>query len=686
MNHTQKLTKKMFAGLITLLMLTTLIPLPALGSAHNPNSTEYDYGVEFWHEETPDVGFYINAAANYTLLDVDKPNFGTSSGEWSVMNLLRGMYTGSDYINQIPNNYFEDYRERVFDYVDNKNGNLDRNKSTEWSRSILSMNAMNEDITNIAGYDYIEKLSESHSFSHRQGINGPIWILIAMNTGNDNLYTPEEYNDKTGKEANLADFNTEGKLIDYILEKEITHQNTGDIGGWALMFNLPDPDITGMALQSLAPYYLNKEKFDDTDSTYSYEELAQAVERGVVSLKEMQLADGSFPAFGNTNAESTTQAIVALTALDIDPSTSSHPLPNIDKIVNFQTTGAFGNGVYTNNMIDALLTFWADRSYQTKSKADGEYYAIGGFKHVKSGNDGGGGSGVGVNGMATDQSLYGLIAYDRFITGENTLYDMQDMLPRRGGKSYDTFEPTEYNMNLYLNEEKDKVENTPPKKVSPYELIELPEIEEEARKVVGWTNRTDGKGKLFEPGSLLSIPNLKGKGNELNLHAVYDMDEFNVTLHSDGGLYDEALVPSTITVKDTVELPTKNEISKKGYEFVGWYENEGFISDRQTEISKGTTHDVELYAKWNQLDSADKQALEKAIKKAEKVSTKGMTKDSVLTFNTLIEDAKVIINDEEVNQDVVDEMTTKVNKAEEILVVDKSELEEKIEEGKKVLE
>src|SRR5699024_1916644 len=139
-----------------------------------------------------------------------------------------------------------------------------------------------------------------------------------------------------------------------------------------------------------------------------------------------------------------------------------------------------------------------------------------------------------------------------------------------------------------------------------------------------------------------------------------------------------------ITVEDTVELPTKNEISKKGYEFVGWYENEGFISDRQTEISKGTTHDVELYAKWTPLDSADKQALEKAIKKAEKVSTKGMTKDSVLTFNTLIEDAKVIINDEKVNQDVVDEITTKVNKAEEILVVDKSELEEKIKEGKKV--
>lgn len=674
MKQTHIFTRYFFIGLIVLLMLIPFAPLKTLGVSHNPHSLEYDYGVEFWHDDTPDVGFYINAASNFTILQVAEPNVGTIAGEWSVMNLLRGMYIGADYINQIPNNYFEDYRDRVFDYVDNKNGNLHRAKSTEWSRVILAMNAMNQDITNIAGYDFIKKLSESHKFSHRQGINGPIFALIAMNTGHDKLYEP----------GDKPDANTEGKMIDFILDKEITHQNTGVKGGWALGGSKPDPDIIGMALQGLASYYLDKEMFEATDSKHSYGEFAETVERGIVALKQTQLPDGSFPAFGNTNSESTTQAIVALTELDIDPLTEGHELSHINQTVSFKTQGTFQDGVFTNNMVDALLTFWADRSYETKSKADGEFYAVGGFKHIKSGNDGGGGSGTGVNGMGTDQSIYGLIAYDRFIKGENKLYDMQDMLPRRGGQSYDTIEPKEYKMNLYLNENNKKLENETQKTVSPYEVIELPEFEDTGKEVVGWTNRTDGEGKLFEPGALLSIPDLKGKGSELNLYAVYDRDEFNLTLNSDGGTYDEAQVPSTITVEDTVKLPNKDEISKKGSEFVGWYENEEFTSDRQIEL-KETTADVELYAKWNQLD-VDKQALEKAIKNAAKVSTKGMTEESVSEFNKTIEDAKLLRDNKGAKQKEIDEMTDKVNQAEEELVVDKSELEEKIKEGKKVLE
>lgn len=678
MNYTHKFSKKVFVGLITLMMLTALIPLQTLKAAHNPHSTEYDYGVEFWHDDTPDTGFYINAAANFTLQQVKEPNFGTSAGEWSVMNLLRGMYTGSDYINQIPNNYFESYKDKVFNYVESKDGNLDRNKSTEWSRTILTMNAMNQDITNIAGYDFIAKLSESHRFSYRQGINGPIWILLSMNTGRDKLYKSEE-----------ADANTEGKLLDYILDREIYNPTQDITGGWSLFVYgnnpQPDPDITGMALQGLAPYYLDKAMFEATDSKHTYEEFAQAVERGVVALKRTQLPDGSFAAFGNTNSESTTQAIVGLTELNIDPLTEGHKLPHINQTVNFKTVGTFQNGVFTNNMIDSLLTFWADRSFETKSKTNNESYAIGGFKHIKSGNDGGGGAGTAVNGMATDQSLYGLIAYDRFKQNENRLYDMQDMLSRRGGKSYDSYESTEYKINLYLNENREVLDKKVPKTVSPYEIIELPEWEDEGKKIVGWTNRTDGKGKLFEPGVLLSIPNLQGQGNELNLHAVYDMDEFKLTLNSDGGTYDETKVPSTITVDDQVKLPTKDEISKKGYAFTGWYENAEFIGDRHTEIKKGTTSNVEFFAKWNQL-TIDTQALEKAINKVEKISTKGMTKESVLLFTSIIEEAKELLASQDTTPEAIDQMTDKVNNAEKILVVDKSELEEKIKEGKKVLE
>src|SRR5699024_2392865 len=105
----------------------------------------------------------------------------------------------------------------------------------------------------------------------------------------------------------------------------------------------------------------------------------------------------------------------------------------INKTVNFVTEGAVHDNVKTNNMIDKLLTFWAPGTMKVDTedftKEDQEIYRIaGGFKHVTSGNDGGGGSGTSVNGMATDQSIYGLIAYNRFKKGENPLYDMTDMI------------------------------------------------------------------------------------------------------------------------------------------------------------------------------------------------------------------------------------------------------------------
>lgn len=54
------------------------------------------------------------------------------------------------------------------------------------------------------------------------------------------------------------------------------------------------------------------------------------------------------------------------------------------------------------------------------------YCKGGGFAHVNEGYDGGGGSGTGLNAMATDQGMYALDAYYRYINGKNKLYNMTD--------------------------------------------------------------------------------------------------------------------------------------------------------------------------------------------------------------------------------------------------------------------
>src|SRR5699024_7120223 len=113
------------------------------------------------------------------------------------MGLLRSINQVYYYHDLLDRSYFEGYLHRVEEYVEQKEGNLDRSKSTEWSRAFLSLSALGYDVTNVAGYDFIDKLSSSYSFSLRQGINGPIWEIIALNTGGYELYedpseVPEE--------------------------------------------------------------------------------------------------------------------------------------------------------------------------------------------------------------------------------------------------------------------------------------------------------------------------------------------------------------------------------------------------------------------------------------------------------------------------------------------------------------
>lgn len=160
---------------------------------------------------------------------------------------------------------------------------------------------------------------------------------------------------------------TRENLIGHILEQE----KSG--GGWALFGSKADPDITAMALQALAPYY-------DKD-----EEVKAAADRALAALSGIQAADGGFGSWGSVNSESCAQVVVALTALGIDP----------DSDPRFVKNG--------KSALDALLSFTTEE---------------GGFSHV---------AGGGTNGMATEQGYYALAAYDRYLSGKTSLYDMSDV-------------------------------------------------------------------------------------------------------------------------------------------------------------------------------------------------------------------------------------------------------------------
>ncbi len=302
-----------------------------------------------------DLGKAINETAALMFKNTPNPNVGTLAGEWTVLSLARSGY-------KIPQGYYDNYYNNVVKTLEDCDGNLHNMKYTEYSRVILGLTSIGKDVRDVGGYDLTKPLADFNKVI-KQGINGPIFALIALDTNNYDIPDVEEGKVQTTREM----------LIDYILSKEITDKD-GNVGGWALTGKVPDPDITAMALQSLA-------KYKDEEKVKPY------VDRAINVLSKIQLPTGGYSSWGTTNSESIAQVIVALTALGIDPA----------KDERFIKAG----GKWT---IPAIMDFYVEG---------------GGFKHVLDKE---------IDGMATDQGMYAIIAYDRFLKGKNKLYDMTDAL------------------------------------------------------------------------------------------------------------------------------------------------------------------------------------------------------------------------------------------------------------------
>ena len=278
----------------------------------------------------------------YLYKAVPQPGIGTTKGDWSVTALARGRF-------DVPRSYYEGYYTRVAVELAEADGVLSASKYTEYARVILGLTAAGYDPSQVAGYNLFDNLADYDKVVE-QGVNGLASALLALDSRDDSL--------------NQAG-NIRQRYVDGILAAEIQG------GGWSLMGDKADPDITAMALQALAPYQ-------------EQEAVRAAVERGVNCLSAMQDANGRFIGVDGENAESSAQVVIALSTLGINPKSDERFVKE--------------NG----NALSAL-----------------QAYALpgGGFKHLLNGE---------ADDMATDQGILALTAYDRLINGENTLYDMTD--------------------------------------------------------------------------------------------------------------------------------------------------------------------------------------------------------------------------------------------------------------------
>ena len=305
-----------------------------------------------------EVAAAVHDTAEYIYTTVRDPQVGSIGGEWAVLGLARSGY-------EVPDSYYQDYYATVEKYVEACGGVLHDKKYTEYSRVIVALSAIGKDARDVAGYDLTKALGD-YEKTIWQGLNGPIWALIAL----DSAGYPMPENPDAEIQA------TRQMYIDRILECQLPD------GGWSLFGGTEsatasdgtaDPDITGMALQALSKY---------RDQPL----VAQAIQEALACMSEQQSTDGGFSSWGTANAESCVQIIVALCELGIDLDD-----PRFVK-----------NG---NTVLDNLMTFYRE----------GE-----GFLHTQSGS--------GSNQMATEQGFYALVAAQRAMEGRSSLYRMSDAI------------------------------------------------------------------------------------------------------------------------------------------------------------------------------------------------------------------------------------------------------------------
>ena len=266
-----------------------------------------------------DVDDIFNATGAY-LASLGTPGVGSIGGEWLVVGLLRAGYA-------VPEGWAEGYYANAITYINenmNAQGQLHSAKSTDNSRMILALTALGKDVTNVGGKNLLTALADL-DYVKKQGINGPIWALIAFDSHDYTIPTLSGSGTQT----------TRGNLIATILGEQLAD------GGWALSGINADPDMTAMALQALAPYY-------STNAA-----VKTAVDKALAKLSAMQDDTGGYGSWGTVNSESCAQVIVALSALGINPDTDSR----------FVKNGC--------SVVDALYTYYVDG---------------GGFRHILSGS------------------------------------------------------------------------------------------------------------------------------------------------------------------------------------------------------------------------------------------------------------------------------------------------------------
>lgn len=241
-----------------------------------------------------DASALAKEVAAVLMEENENPMLSSIGGEWMIKGITHAGI-------EVPQEYYDIYYDNVRAEVKSKQGILSETKYTTYERLIIGLASIGKDFTDIEGYDMRPFLDDFDKIE-AQGMNAACYALLAARVGDFTLANEEAY-------------------IQMIITETKDLIETGD----AYI-----SDYIAMAMQALS-FYRGREEID------------AFIEESIAALAQAQHEDGSLG-----NCESTVEAIIALTQVDIDIFTDARFIKNDKTLADGLLLYYIGDGKFVH--------------------------------------------------------------------------------------------------------------------------------------------------------------------------------------------------------------------------------------------------------------------------------------------------------------------------------------------------
>lgn len=250
-------------------------------------------------------------------------SYSDTSDAWAILEMIK--LGKKDLLTQLST-----YEESAKQVIVKENAS-----ATDIEKAIIVLSALGYDASELTVNGEKVNAVEKMLACNLKPVNANVFALCALDSGQ--YYIPKDSTvTREGLVSDLLDLRTDDK-------------------GWAFYGATADMDMTAMAIQSLAPYYLAENAETAELSEDTYHDVKTAVDEAVSLLSQKQQENGTY---GNANASA--MVVMSLISIGIDANTDTRFVKNgkgaLDGVLEFALEDNSGFGYTNNSSLNAMAT------------------------------------------------------------------------------------------------------------------------------------------------------------------------------------------------------------------------------------------------------------------------------------------------------------------------------------------